>query len=313
MPLFQVQGSELTLVRPDNFKVEKALQHLIERNLPTVFNCRFIASEFTTGLEHAGRIDTLALSEDDNPVLIEYKKVESSELVNQGLYYLAWLNDHRGDFELAATRKLGSNTKIDWSDIRVICIAPGFKKFDLHAVKMMGTNIELWQYRLFGNGTLYFEEVFRKSTHLLGEVGVVAATKNPTMVMAGKKSAVTRATGNYSFEAHLQGIDDRIRELILELREFIMGLSESVEEAPKKHYLAYKVAQNFVCLEIKKGAVTLFLKLSPDEINPLPSNARNVRDIGHRGTGDLELTVRTSEEAKDAQQYIKMAFERIGG
>lgn len=53
-----------------------------------MFNCRFIASEFSTGSEHAGRIDTPALSEDKNPVVIEYKKVESSELLNQSLYYL---------------------------------------------------------------------------------------------------------------------------------------------------------------------------------------------------------------------------------
>src|SRR6266571_9082622 len=58
-----------------------------------VFNCRFVASEFSTGAQHAGRIDTLALSEDNNPVIIEYKKVKSSELINQSILYLAWLND----------------------------------------------------------------------------------------------------------------------------------------------------------------------------------------------------------------------------
>src|SRR5450759_3310867 len=82
MPLFQITGSKLSLTRPTNFNQEKEIQSLIEKNLETVFNCRFIATEFPTGSEHAGRIDTLALSEDNNPVIIEYKKVESSELVN---------------------------------------------------------------------------------------------------------------------------------------------------------------------------------------------------------------------------------------
>jgi len=49
---------------------------------------KIVASEFSTGNLHAGRIDTLALSEDHNPVIIEYKKVASSELINQSLYYL---------------------------------------------------------------------------------------------------------------------------------------------------------------------------------------------------------------------------------
>ena len=61
MPLFQINGAKLSLTRPTNFSQEKEIQALIEKNLETVFNCRFIASEFSTGSEHAGRIDTLAL------------------------------------------------------------------------------------------------------------------------------------------------------------------------------------------------------------------------------------------------------------
>ncbi len=95
----------------------------------TLFACRFVASEFSTGAIHAGRIDTLALSEDCNPVIIEYKKVESSELINQSLFYLAWLNDHRGDFEIAVQKKLSADTEVDWSPIRVICIVPNYKKY----------------------------------------------------------------------------------------------------------------------------------------------------------------------------------------
>ena len=91
MPLFTITNGKLSHVEQVNFSAEKVLQDLIEKNVQTVFNCRFVASEFPTGTQHAGRIDTLALSEDNNPVIIEYKKVESSELINQSLYYLAWI------------------------------------------------------------------------------------------------------------------------------------------------------------------------------------------------------------------------------
>ncbi len=57
-----------------------------EIQVETVFSCRFVATEFSTWGQHAGRIDTLGLSEDGNPVIVEYKKVESSELINQSLY-----------------------------------------------------------------------------------------------------------------------------------------------------------------------------------------------------------------------------------
>ena len=93
MPLFSISEKKIDLVRPTNFALEKDLQKLVEMNLETIFNCRFVESEFSTGAEHAGRIDTLALSEDNNPVIIEYKKEESSQLVNQSLYYLSWIQD----------------------------------------------------------------------------------------------------------------------------------------------------------------------------------------------------------------------------
>lgn len=106
MPLFEISSQKLSLIEHTNFPLEKNLQTLIEKNLQTVFNCQFVASEFPTGIQHSGRIDTLALSEDNNPVIIEYKKVESSELINQSLYYLAWLMDHQGDFERAVQKEL---------------------------------------------------------------------------------------------------------------------------------------------------------------------------------------------------------------
>src|SRR5215510_10677392 len=101
MPLFHIEDRKLSIAKPINFEKEKEIQALIENNLEIVFNCKFIESEFSTGAEYAGRIDTLALSEDNNPVIIEYKKAASSELINQSLFYLSWIKDHRGDFQVA--------------------------------------------------------------------------------------------------------------------------------------------------------------------------------------------------------------------
>ena len=84
MPLFQREGENLSMIKPGKFASEKELQSLVESNLEEMFSCRFIDTEYSTGQVHAGRIDTLAISEDNNPVIIEYKVVESSQLVNIG-------------------------------------------------------------------------------------------------------------------------------------------------------------------------------------------------------------------------------------
>lgn len=309
MPLFKINDNKLSLVRSNNFNYEKDLQKVIENNLETVFNCRFVATEFTTGSNHAGRIDSLAISEDGNPVIIEYKKVESSDLLNQSLFYLSWLNDHKGDFQVAATNKLGSDLEIDWSDIRVICLAPGFKKYDLHAVKMMGAGIELWKYKLYEDGTFFIEEVFGRNQQSMNSTG-----KNPVMVEAGKKAALARANNTYSMEEHLNKVEECLSEIVAEIRDYTLSLDESVEEVPKKHYIAYKLNQNFLCMEIQKKKILIFLKINMNSDNfKMPINGRDVSSIGHFGTGNFELSIADSGQIEEVKSWINKSFVEIGG
>lgn len=310
MPLFQLNGKALTSVEQTNFDQEKQLQQLVENNLKVIFNCRFIATEYSTGAVHSGRIDTLALSEDNNPVIIEYKKVESSELVTQSLYYLHWIRDHKGDFERAAQKALGHDIKVDWSDVRVICIAPNYRKFDLHAVQVMGANIELWRYRRFTNGALYLEDVFQatRMTDVVAEEG-----KNPIMVEAGKKAARTRANASYKYEDHLKDKSPAIQQLIEEIREFILTMDPAIEEVPKKLYIAYKISQNIVCLEPQARVVKLFLKLSANEVLNPPKFYRDVTKIGHYGTGDSEFTLTSGKDLEIAMPFILKAYNKVGG
>ena len=313
MPIFDINNNlQLRTVQKTNFPLEKDLQTLIENNLITVFNCRFIASEFSTGAIHAGRIDTLALSEDNNPVIIEYKKVESSELITQSLFYLHWIQDHKGDFEIAAQKVLGNNIEIDWSDIRVICIAPNYKKYDLHAVQVMGANIELWRYQLFSNQSFYLEEVFHNTTSNT-PVTLNQTAKNPVMVAAGKKAAITRNIGQYTIESHLQNKSKEVIELMEALQDMIMGFDDSIEEIPKKYYIAYKSTQNILTVEVRLRNLKIYLKLKPEDIPVNTPNYRDVSNIGHHGIGDVEFTITNLNELIDSKPFIELAYNKIGG
>ncbi len=313
MAIFEIEKGKAKRVRLSEFKLEKDLQNLIEENLETIFNCRFIASEFSTGNIHSGRIDTLAISEDNNPVIIEYKKVASSDLINQSLYYLHWIKDHKGDFQIAANKTLGKNIDVDWSDIRVICLAPEYKKFDLHAVQVMGANIELWQYKTYQNGILNIEEVYKRTNTTSNQNLDDLSLKNPVMVEAGKKAAITRKTGIYSLEMHYENLDSHILDLFNLVRDFIVTLDSSIEESPKKNYIAYKTSQNFTCLQTYKKKLTLYLKLDPKEVNPMPIQGRDVSQIGHYGTGEFELTLKNIQDFVETKYLINEAYKNIGG
>ena len=311
MAIFEIEKGKAKRVRLSEFKLEKDLQQLIESNLEIIFNCRFIASEFSTGNIHSGRIDTLAISEDNNPVIIEYKKVASSDLINQSLYYLHWMKDHKGDYQIAANRAIGKDVVVDWSDIRVICLAPEYKKYDLHAVQVMGANIELWQYKTYENDILNIEEIYKRTSSIENREDF--SGKNPIMVEAGKKAALTRRTATYSLEEHSENLNEHVLELFNAVRDYIVTLDSSVEEAPKKNYIAYKTSQNFVCLQTGKKKLTLYLKLNPDEFIEIPKQGRDVREIGHFGTGDFELTIKDLVDFDETKHLINEAYKNIGG
>ena len=313
MAIFEIDKGKARRVRLSEFKLEKDLQQLIENNLETIFNCRLIATEFSTGNIHSGRIDTLAISEDNNPVIIEYKKVASSDLINQSLYYLHWIRDHKGDFQIAANRTLGKDIEIDWSDIRVICLAPEYKKYDLHAVQVMGANIELWQYKTYDNGILNIEEVYKRTTSTTNQDTAYISSKNPVMVEAGKKAALTRKTATYTLEEHFENLDENILELFNTIRDYIVSIDSSIEETPKKNYIAYKTSQNFACLQTYKRKLTLFLKLDANQVNPMPKQCRDVSEIGHFGTGDFELIIKELADFEETRHLINEAYKNIGG
>ena len=313
MAIFEINKGKAKRVRLSEFKLEKDLQKLIEDNIEIIFSCRFIATEFSTGNIHSGRIDSLAISEDNNPVIIEYKKVASSDLINQSLYYLHWIRDHKGDFQIAVNKKLGKDIEVDWSDIRVICLAPEYKKYDLHAVQVMGANIELWQYKIYENDILSIDEVYKRTNTSTHQDNEDYNEKNPIMVEAGKKAAFTRKTATYTLEQHFENLDDNILELFNTIRDFIIAIDSSIEETPKKNYVAYKTSQNFVCMQTYKKKITLYLKLNAEELDIIPKQGRDVKNIGHFGTGDFELTIKDLKDFEETKQFLNEAYKNIGG
>jgi predicted transport protein len=133
------------------------------------------------------------------------------------------------------------------------------------------------------------------------------------MVAAGKKAAITRATSVWTFDGHLSNKPDAIRDLALEVRQFMVDLDSAIEEAPKKQYVAYPTSQNIVCMEVQKQKILLTVKLDPKKNSGPHGISRDVSEIGHFGTGDLEITVRTKADLDLAFPYLQMAYEKIGG
>ena len=134
--LFRVDTGEVCELEPRSAAVEKSLQALLERHLEAFLGIRFLATEYSTGKVHGGRIDTLGIDENRCPVIIEYKRAINENVINQGLFYLDWLMNHQAEFKLLVMETLDVETadNIDWSGPRLVCIAGDFTKYDEFAI-----------------------------------------------------------------------------------------------------------------------------------------------------------------------------------
>lgn len=79
--LFKLNNEMAYELYGESMAIEKSLQTVIENNSENLLGISFLASEYSTGKKHAGRIDTLGIDENYSPVILEYKRA-TNENVN---------------------------------------------------------------------------------------------------------------------------------------------------------------------------------------------------------------------------------------
>ncbi|MFF4764824.1 hypothetical protein [Streptomyces sp. NPDC001292] len=78
LKLFHTTKSGVTEVMPRLAEVESDVQGLVEANMEMLLGVRFLASEYSTGPVHGGRIDSLGLDENGSPVILHFTDRRSS-------------------------------------------------------------------------------------------------------------------------------------------------------------------------------------------------------------------------------------------
>ncbi len=313
MPLYHInKDNPAVKIKPSGFSKERDLQNLFEANLETLLGVRFVASEFTTGDRQRGRIDTLGLDQDGYPTIIEYKKSSRENVINQGLFYLDWLVDHKGDFTLAAQATCGSDVKIDWGRPRVILIAESFSEYDKYAVNRIGANIELWTYRRYGDDLLYLDPIF---------VAAPQPTKGiPTLTTKEPEATSVPITGDsegleepaYTLQDHTARKPKDLIELFEVLRERILGIAEEGEitEKANKMYIGYKHGKNFCEVRIQSKAIVIWLDISPHELDDPLQLVRDMSKIGHYGTGASEIKLTSQDQLDNVLRLVEQSFRQ---
>jgi len=303
MPLYQIKQQTVTQIKPSAFKNEKELQKLFEANLETLLGVRFIATEFTTGDRQRGRIDSLGVDQDGTPVIVEYKKTSNENVINQGLFYLDWLVDHKGDFTLAAQEELGTDIEIDWSSPRLILVAESFSEYDKYAVNRIGANIQLWTYRRYGDDFLFLDSIF-------AIVSPKPLKKDKPATEA--ESDETEEEIIYTLADHLNGKNEDIKNLFDALKEKIFGLNADgdIIEKTNKIYISYKHGKNFCEIQPQANSLKIWLDIPFSELDDPNKITRDVSQVGHHGTGQVETKLSTLSELEKIVNLIEQSYRQ---
>jgi predicted transport protein len=289
----ELQGTALALERP--------LQALIERNMEVLFGVRLVASEHSTGKKHGGRIDSLGLDENGSPVIFEYKRSVNENVINQGLFYLDWLLDHRAEFELLVMKKLNAEAaeQIDWSSPRLVCVAGDFTRYDEHAIAQINRSIELFRYRDYVGAFLTLDLV---ASTTATSTAAGAAEVVPRPVRRSSEATVT--------QLHARAPEE-LRNLYDALESYILSLGDDVTKTTRQLYYAFRRIKNFACVEIhpQTKKLLVYLKTDPSGITLEPGFTRDVTNIGHFGTGNLEVTIGDQRDLERSQPLIQVSYQ----
>lgn len=302
MQLFNIKHDKLNSIDEQPFKLEKDIQNLFEKNLQTISNLKFVKSEFAV---KDYRIDTLAYDTEANAfVIIEYKKGSNLSVIDQGVTYLNLMLEYKANFIIEYNESCKENLKrnqIDWSQSRIIFVAPAFTEYQKQSTNFKDLPIELWEIKKFENNLISINPV--KKSKSAPTISNVQKNKNSTL------AKVTREIVVYDEAYHLKDHSDDVLELYDSFKNAILALSPDLEIIPQKLYIAFKRGKNnIVSIHLQNKSLKMWINAKKGFLDDPKNITKDVSQLGHWGTGDYEIIVSDSKYLEYIMSLIKQLF-----
>lgn len=302
MQLYHQQKNTLSSLKEKPFKLEKDIQKIFETNLAQITGYKFVKSEF---IIKNSRIDTLAFNEESKAfVIIEYKRERNDGIVDQGLSYLNLMLEYKGDFIVEYNESCNNNLKrtdVDWSQSKVLFVAPSFNNYQKQSSNFKDLPIELWEIKRFENDIIVVNPI--KKSQSAPSFKQVQSNKQDSEI-----SKVVKEIKVYSEEDLLNNKPDGVKELYEAYKMGILNLSTDIEVIPLKHYIAFKKGRNILDIEIQYKQLKLWINLKQGQLDDSKGLTRDVSNIGHYGNGDYELAISDTKNLEYIMSLIKQAL-----
>lgn len=299
MALYQNKSGILSSIHEQSFKLEKDIQKLIEINLKLLTNLDLVKSEFTIKNK---RIDTLAFDQQTNGfVIIEYKRDRNVSVVDQGFSYLSLMLENKAEFIVEYNESLQRNLKrenVDWSQSRVVFVAPSFTDNQKLATNFKDVAIELWEVRKYDNEIISINQIRKTSKESIRQI---ASTSSEI-------EEVTKEIKVYTEEDHMVNGSEATQELYETLKSRILDLGD-VEIKPTKVYIGFRVVNKiFTDVNLQKKIVGMRINLKKGVMDDPKHLFQDVTEKGHWGVGHYEAKIDEETDIDYLMSLIKQSY-----
>lgn len=299
MPLYKLSDKKVEPIKENAFKIESEIQDIVEANMGSLFGLQLVRGEFPLG---GLRIDTLTFDQEAKSfAIIEYKRDRNFSVVDQGMSYLGLMLNNKAEFILEYNERCGATLKrddVDWSQSKVIFIAPSFTTYQLSAINFNDLPIELWEVHRYANNTVRFDEHKRPQT--------VASMKTVSRKGA-EVEKISKEVKTYTEEGHLRIADPRIAELYNRFKELVLSIATDITVRPMKQYIAFRSKRNVTDVVILKRSLKIFLNLPKGKLEDSKKLARDVSNVGHWGNGDYQIQIASDDELEYIVSLVRQS------
>lgn len=296
MTLYDINDDKLTPSKID-FDRESKLQRLTENNLEELFNLQFVETEF----EYKRlRIDTLAFNRETNSfVIIEYKNKLEYSVIDQGFSYLSLLLNNKYYFIKRYNEITGLNLDIDdfdFSNTKIMIIAPSFTKYQLKSTEFSDLPFELWKVKLYENGCVSYDKIVNDSATSIKEV-----------VLDKKNIQINLESLNYTEDDLLKDKSLEINELYYNLKERLLSEFDDLDMEIFKTLSSYKINNNIICVVrfmSKSLSIWFFTKNLNDYEN-------KTKDLSRTTTGGSGVHYQIDLKSEQDFDYFIELFKQV--
>lgn len=93
------------------------------------------------------------------------------------------------------------------------------------------------------------------------------------------------------------------------LKAFLLALGDDVQMKELEHYIAFRRLKNFACVKQHNKDLQIWARLDPSSLILEEGFTRDVSQIGHAGTGDLEIRIQTAQDLERAQPLLLRSYQ----